>query len=97
MIVRLQRFIAIHLCSLLSYENSYKNFEIILSKNPLWCSSSMTPNKAFYDFDNKDCTNFVSQCVMAGGYSMKLDLGFHKKPILTKKYICNNTDSYCSY
>lgn len=45
---------------------------------------ALNPNTSYYDFGKVDCTNFVSQCVVAGGYSMRVNNDFKSKPNILK-------------
>lgn len=55
---------------------------------------ALNPNSSYYDFGKVDCTNFVSQCVVAGGYSMRVNNNFSGKPNILKKYICDNGERF---
>lgn len=55
---------------------------------------ALNPNTSYYDFGKVDCTNFVSQCVVAGGYSMRVNNDFKSKPNILKKYICDNGERF---
>lgn len=55
---------------------------------------ALNPNSSYYDFGKVDCTNFVSQCVVAGGYSMCVNNDFKSKPNILKKYICDNGERF---